>query len=207
MVPGPGGGLGAWSRGAWSWGCLVSGGVPGPGVCGPGYVWSRGCLVETSPRDGHCCGQYTPYWNAFLFLLFLHIYLYISNISHTEVIFDISDIETSMYFDAIYNNYKCEIPQILFNYFQTDRHEVFSFCQAFDPNVNLNVICVKPNCTFVGSIVKLCISQHNFAIKNVSAIINSNFFLILRKLSWYKSAENLLFFFINYINNVQETNV
>ena len=135
---------GAWSRGAWSWGCLVSEGVPGPGVCGPGYVWSRGCLVETSPRDGHCCGQYTSYWNAFLFLLFLHIYLYISNISHTEVIFDISDIETSMYFDAIYNNYKCEIPQILFNYFQSDRHEVFSFCQAFDPNVNLNVICVKP---------------------------------------------------------------
>ena len=44
------------------------------------------------------------------FLLFLHIYLYICNILHTEVIFD---IKTSMYFAAINNNYKCEIPQIL----------------------------------------------------------------------------------------------
>ena len=61
------------------------GGVPGPGgvcsqggvVCSRGRVCSLGmsglgglvlggCLVET-PRDGHCCGRYVSYWNAFLF--------------------------------------------------------------------------------------------------------------------------------------------
>ena len=52
-VPAPGGGCsqgGVWSRGVvWSWG---GGLVPG------------GCIVET-PRDGHCCGRYASYWNAF----------------------------------------------------------------------------------------------------------------------------------------------
>ena len=42
--------------GAWSWGGLL------PGGSAPG-----GCLVETPPRDGHCCGRYASYWNAFLF--------------------------------------------------------------------------------------------------------------------------------------------
>ena len=49
--PGMGGGVG--------WGC------PGPG---PGGV-SQHALRQTPPSaDGYCCGQYTSYWNAFLFL-------------------------------------------------------------------------------------------------------------------------------------------
>ena len=36
-------------------GCLLLG-----GVC------SGGCLVETPPPNGYCCGPYASYWNAFL---------------------------------------------------------------------------------------------------------------------------------------------
>ena len=51
-------------------GCLLQGGgllpkgclLLGSGVCSQGV-----CLVETAPRDGHCCGRYASYWNAFLF--------------------------------------------------------------------------------------------------------------------------------------------
>ena len=43
----------------------VNGGVSGPGGC----LVLGGCLVETPPRDGHCCGRYASYWNAFLFLV------------------------------------------------------------------------------------------------------------------------------------------
>ena len=25
-----------------------------------------------TPRDGHCCGRYASYWNAFLFTVYLH---------------------------------------------------------------------------------------------------------------------------------------
>ena len=45
--------------------------MTGPGgVTGPGglVLGGGGCLVETPP-DGHCCGRYASYWNAFL----LHI--------------------------------------------------------------------------------------------------------------------------------------
>ena len=58
-------------------GCLLWGGVPAPGgvpvlgvpapgegACSGGVPALRG--VET-PRDSYCCGQYTSYWNAFLF--------------------------------------------------------------------------------------------------------------------------------------------
>ena len=92
-VPAPRGGLfprGAWSGGACSWGmpalrgCLLPGGclVQGRGACFRGVPAAGGhllwgvpalgvsapgrCLVET-PLDGHCCGQYTSHWNAFLF--------------------------------------------------------------------------------------------------------------------------------------------
>ena len=47
-------------------GCLVL------GVLVPGGAWSWGglvpwgCLVEIPPWDGHCCGLYASYWNAFL---------------------------------------------------------------------------------------------------------------------------------------------
>ena len=52
-----GGGGSAW--GVYSqWGLLQ-------GVCSGG-----GCLVEI-PQDGHCCGRYTSYWNAFLLFRFL----------------------------------------------------------------------------------------------------------------------------------------
>ena len=60
-------GVGGWSRGR---GCLLPGGVwrQGGAWSGRGGVCSGGCLVET-PRDGHCCGRYASYWNAFLFLV------------------------------------------------------------------------------------------------------------------------------------------
>ena len=62
LVPGRGG---PWSRGVWSWGgtwsgggCLVWGGlIPG------GASWR-------DPPNGHCCGRYASYWNAFLFFSF-----------------------------------------------------------------------------------------------------------------------------------------
>ena len=54
-------------------GCLVLGGLSAPGgVCSGGVCrvmgvpGPGGCLVETPLRDGHCCGWYAPYWNAFL---------------------------------------------------------------------------------------------------------------------------------------------
>ena len=55
---GPGG---LCSRGG---GGLVLRGVLGPGGflgLGGGGAWWR------PPRDGHCCGRYASYWNAFLF--------------------------------------------------------------------------------------------------------------------------------------------
>ena len=63
----PGGG---WSRGGSALGgCLVLGEVPGPGG-GGAWSWRGACsggyLVETPP-DGHYCGRYVSYWNAFLF--------------------------------------------------------------------------------------------------------------------------------------------
>ena len=83
-VPGPGGSVCSGGclvrRGVCSWGvCLVrGGGVPGlgglvPGGClGPGGgSGPGGCLVKTS-RDGHCCGRYASYWNAFLLQGKLH---------------------------------------------------------------------------------------------------------------------------------------
>ena len=75
----------AWSQGgAWSWG-----GVPGPmggggawsrGTLVLGGAWSRGrCLVPGGawwrPPDGHCCGRYASYWNAFLFLNYFSFFL------------------------------------------------------------------------------------------------------------------------------------
>ena len=64
-VPAPGGCL--VQEGGCSGGCLLWG-VPAPGG---GGAWSGGCLVwgclvETPPQDGYCCGWYTSYWNAFL---------------------------------------------------------------------------------------------------------------------------------------------
>ena len=53
--------------------CLSTGGrgLPGPGRCllGGGSA-SQHALRQTPPpgRDGHCCGRYASYWNAFLFL-------------------------------------------------------------------------------------------------------------------------------------------
>ena len=62
---------------------VCSQGVPDPGgsaprgsvlwgVCSQGVCSGRGCLVETAPRDGYCCGRYASYWNAFMFCLFSH---------------------------------------------------------------------------------------------------------------------------------------
>ena len=59
---------GACSGGVWSGGCLLGGGVPAPGgMLVPGGVWSGGMVPGGDPPDGYCCGQYTSYWNAFLF--------------------------------------------------------------------------------------------------------------------------------------------
>ena len=57
--------------GAWSWG-VWSRGVPGPrGMPGLGGCLILGGAWWRPPRDGHCCGRYASYWNAFLFALFL----------------------------------------------------------------------------------------------------------------------------------------
>ena len=63
-VHGGGGGLGFCSRE--EGGACLGEGVPAPGGEGsaPG---GGGCLVETPPRDGYCCGRYASYWNAFLY--------------------------------------------------------------------------------------------------------------------------------------------
>ena len=58
---------GAWSQG----GCLVGGGV----WSGGGGLVSQHVLRQTIPgRDGYYCGQYTSYWNAFLFLVNVHTF-------------------------------------------------------------------------------------------------------------------------------------
>ena len=66
-VPGPGGG--AWSRGGVPGprGCLVWGGAWswGGGAWPQGGAWSG--VPGRDPSDGHCCGRYASYWNAFLF--------------------------------------------------------------------------------------------------------------------------------------------
>ena len=36
---------------------------------GRGCAWQGGVLGR---RDGHCSGRYTSYWNAFLFIIFIH---------------------------------------------------------------------------------------------------------------------------------------
>ena len=69
--------------------CLSTGGMPGPvgvpglgGACSGGVCLVRGCLVwgvpapggcllqggvpGGEPPNGHCCGRYASYWNAFL---------------------------------------------------------------------------------------------------------------------------------------------
>ena len=54
---------GVCSRGVCSGGLLRGVSVPG-GLSAPG----GGCLLctEATGRDGHCCGRYASYWNAFL---------------------------------------------------------------------------------------------------------------------------------------------
>ena len=55
-------GVSALGGGVCSGGCLLSGGwclLPGVSAPGGGAWWRP-------PRDGHCCGRYASYWNAFL---------------------------------------------------------------------------------------------------------------------------------------------
>ena len=60
-------------------GCLLPGGLLPGGCLLSGGVWSRGkwsapggCLMETPPKDGHCCPVgCASYWNAFLFRLYV----------------------------------------------------------------------------------------------------------------------------------------
>ena len=71
LVHGPGGG------------CMVPGvgasslGVHGLGVC---MVW--GVVPGGDPPNSYCCGWYTSYWNAFLFLLVLQFTSAFSSIEH-----------------------------------------------------------------------------------------------------------------------------
>ena len=37
----------------------------------PGGGLSQHALRQTPPAHGYCCGRYAPYWNAFLFSMFL----------------------------------------------------------------------------------------------------------------------------------------
>ena len=73
------------------------GSAPG-GFCS----WGGGCLVETPPRDGYCCGRYASYWNAFLFFSvctqtpwrqrdiysIILIYLFTSTLNISKIIFN-----------------------------------------------------------------------------------------------------------------------
>ena len=52
------------------------GGVPAPegggwaeGMSGPGGVACSQGGSSGDPRDGHCCGRYASYWNAFLYII------------------------------------------------------------------------------------------------------------------------------------------
>ena len=70
-APGGSGPGGVWSRGVSALrGVVCSHGGSGPrGVCSPeGSALRRGCAWWRLPRDGHCCGRYASYWNAFLLL-------------------------------------------------------------------------------------------------------------------------------------------
>ena len=58
-------------------GCLLPGGLLWGGVCSRGglvpgeVVCSGGVPDGDPPKDGHCCGRYASYWNAFLFRLYV----------------------------------------------------------------------------------------------------------------------------------------
>ena len=54
-----GGGVSAPGGVVCSWGVSASG-----GVCSMGLLWG---VPGGDPPDGHCCGRYASYWNAFLF--------------------------------------------------------------------------------------------------------------------------------------------
>ena len=60
-------------------GCLLLGGVCSGGVSALGVSagGGGGCLLctEATGRDGHCCGRYASYWNAFLFFFILMQFL------------------------------------------------------------------------------------------------------------------------------------
>ena len=60
-----------------SGGGLHARGCAWQGVCvcmAGGHAW-RGCAWQGDMRgrkDGHCSGRYASYWNAFLFIIFIH---------------------------------------------------------------------------------------------------------------------------------------
>ena len=111
-VPGPGACLlrgGVCSGGVWvsaPEGGLFPRGVPGPrGVSGPG-----GCLLPGGAwwrpcQDGHCCGRYASYWNAFLFIIY---------------ILEMTTIQT--YTLMVYHLYGCPVNKL--NYLET-HSEIF----------------------------------------------------------------------------------
>ena len=51
-------------------------GVAWSGGSTRGGLLPEGWLLET-PHDGHCCGRYASYWNAFLFPFFLQDHIWV----------------------------------------------------------------------------------------------------------------------------------
>ena len=51
--------------------------VAGGGVHGRGHGWQGACVTVGvhDRRNGHCSGRYALYWNAFLFSLFVIIFI------------------------------------------------------------------------------------------------------------------------------------
>ena len=56
-----------WPAGMRGWGHVYLGGMCGRGACMAGGVHGGGGM--RGRRDGHCCGWYASYWNAFLFII------------------------------------------------------------------------------------------------------------------------------------------
>ena len=89
------------------WGAWLGGSRPTPGGSRPRRGVSQHALWQTlPPADGYCCGQYTSYWNAFLFYSNDNFHL----MSPLLPIIDFEQVCIKSYF---YFQCTCEFPSCL----------------------------------------------------------------------------------------------